>query len=422
MKDDTRLLVFLIDALGHRLARETGAFDFLPHDDGPVKSVCGYSSACLPSLLTGRLPVEHGHWGMYLRDPRRSLFRKTRPVTRIVSGLLGHDYLARRIVSRALRASGVDGYFSLYDIPLGLLSQFDLCQKRDIYAPGGLAPHETPFDVAEQLALPWRGWAWQISESERRKLFAEALDAGEARFLFFYSPLLDSVCHEHGTRSREARACLADLAGFVDEMRARAKRNAEARVLVCGDHGMADVRTSVDLMTPLFELPLRMPRDFLAFLDATMIRVWYFRDGARERVEGLLARSSAGRILSDEECAREGILFDDRRYGETIYLAHPGTMFVPSFMGRAALRAMHGYHPDDVDSDTIVRADFAHPQAASILDIGPMISNELRALAGATAGATAGAMTGAAAVETAGATTGTKAGAIHARDAERAPS
>ena len=389
------LLVFLIDALGHRVAAESRAFAFLPFGGGPVASVCGYSSACIPSLLTGKLPAEHGHWAMYLRDPHHSVFRRYRALAAVVSGLLGRDYLARRLIARGLRASGIRGYFSLYQIPLTLLPQFDLCEKDDPFAPGGLAPWETFFDAAQRLGLPWRGWHWRTPESERRRLFAEALDAGAARLLFFYTPLFDAVAHDAGPHSAPARACLEDLAAFIVEMLARAaRRHSEVRLLVCGDHGMAEVTGVHDLLTPLSALRSRMPQDFLFFADSTMIRAWYFREGARAAVEALLGASSAGRLLGDDECRRLGVFFPDRRYGETVFLAHPGIMLVPSFMGTAPLRAMHGYHPEHEDSSTVLLANYAHSPVESILEIGPLITSEVHAMVGAPA-ARANALAGA---------------------------
>jgi len=368
------LLVFMIDALGFRIARESGSFEFLEAPDGPVASVCGYSSACIPSLLTGRPPVDHGHWGMYLRDPERSPFRRYRPLIRILAGALGCDYLTRRILVRALWHAGIRGYCSLYQIPL--------CEKHDLYAPGGVVPFETPFDAAERLGLPWKAWAWRTPEAERRAQLAAAIDAGRAAMLFLDSPEFGGVGHAACTRSEAARACLRETAGFVAAMLARAERTYdEVRLLVFGDHGMADVVGVHDLQRPLEALGLRSPEEVLYFIDSTMVRVWSFRAGVRERVEALLAEARCGRILTDEECADLGVLFPDRRYGETIFLADPGQIFVPSFMGDSAPRGMHGYHPADIDSNTILLGNFAHGPVRSIMDIGPLLTRELEAVA-----------------------------------------
>jgi hypothetical protein len=376
------LLVVLVDALGHRIVREHGAFEFLQAADRPVVSICGYSSACMPSLLTGRTPAEHGHWAMYLRDPENSVFRRFRPLISLTSGRLGRHGFTRRWIQRAL-ARKIGGYFNLYEIPPALLPHFDVCEKLDLFAPGALRPHETPIDAAVRCGVPWQAWGWQTPEEARRAALLRALRRGEHGFLLFYTPLLDAVMHARGTRSEAARACLRDLEVFVREalvVAGRAYR--EVRLLLFGDHGMADVRGAHQILNVIRELDLRVPEECLAFVDSTMARFWYFRDGLRARVEERLGALPYGWVLPDAECERLGVLFPDRRYGETIFMTHAGEVLVPSFMGRSVPAAMHGYHPDHPDSDTILLGNFDVPRLAGIREIGPWLIREIEAGAG----------------------------------------
>ena len=46
-------------------------------------------------------------------------------------------------------------------------------------------------------------------------------------------------------------------------------------------------------------------------------------------------------------------MFEDQRYGEDIFRLEPGVQIAPSDMGKDALPGMHGYTPDDKDSDAI---------------------------------------------------------------------
>ena len=50
-----------------------------------------------------------------------------------------------------------------------------------------------------------------------------------------------------------------------------------------------------------------------------------------------------------------GVLFEDRRYGEVIFLLHPGWMISQSdFNGPGWMPAgMHGYDPADAHSDAV---------------------------------------------------------------------
>jgi hypothetical protein len=43
-------------------------------------------------------------------------------------------------------------------------------------------------------------------------------------------------------------------------------------------------------------------------------------------------------------------LFEDRYFGELIFLVKEGVLIVPSHMGERPIRAMHGYHPSDPHS------------------------------------------------------------------------
>jgi hypothetical protein len=376
------LLVFMIDALGHRIVRDSGFFGDLQAPDGPIPPVCGYSTACIPSLLTGRRPVEHGHWAMYRHDPERSVFRPYQPLIQLGSGLLGRDWWTRRLVQRAV-ARRVGGYFSLYEIPLRLLPQFDLCEQRDIFAAGAFPGLGTPFDLARDLGLPHRVWSWRTPEEQNRRELAQALATNESAMLFFYSPKLDAVMHARGTRSDEAHAALADFARLVHEScRAAERAGREVRLLVFGDHGMADTRAVHDLLSPVQALGRRVPEELLYFIDSTMGRFWFPDPAARAPIEELLSSQAGGRVLGPAELEELGILFPDGHYGELCYLAEEGVVLAPSFMGRTAPQAMHGYHPGGVDAATILLANFDHRPVRSIRDIGPLLMDELRALAG----------------------------------------
>ncbi len=377
------LLVFLIDALGYELTQGGRWFEHLGRRDGPVESVCGYSSACIPSILTGLLPAQHGHWAMYLRDPARSVFRRYKPIIWLLDGLLRRPYATRRVLSRWLRRSGITGYFSLYEIPPRLLPQFDLCEKRSIFEPGGISAAASVFDIALRLGLRWRSWYWKSPEEENRRQMLSALEEGRDDFLFFYTPRLDALMHAHGTRAPEVATALEDLDGFIAHcLEVAHRRYGEVRALVFGDHGMADVLEVHDIMTSLEALGLRVPRDLLWFVDSTMARFWFFDPAARDKVESVLEDLDFGRILDAEEMERLGIRFSDDRYGEMVFLLREGHILVPSFTAREPVAAMHGYHPEEPGSATVVFSNFEHELIGSITTIGRTLVAQLQWLLG----------------------------------------
>ena len=76
MSRSLSIFVF-IDALGWRIYRRHQA-RFLSgelHTREPLGTVFGYSSTCDPTIITGRLPPEHGHFSFFVYDPAHSPFR-----------------------------------------------------------------------------------------------------------------------------------------------------------------------------------------------------------------------------------------------------------------------------------------------------------------------------------------------------------
>jgi len=125
----------------------------------------------------------------------------------------------------------------------------------------------------------------------------------------------------------------------------------EVRLFICSDHGMATVHTHVDLMSRVEALGLKFGRDYTATYDSTMGRFWFHSPAARERITALLAQIPEGRILGKQELETLGCDFEGDQYGELIFLMNPGVLIVPSHMGLTPITGMHGYHPDDPDSD-----------------------------------------------------------------------
>jgi hypothetical protein len=103
-----------------------------------------------------------------------------------------------------------------------------------------------------------------------------------------------------------------------------------------------------------------------------MGRFWFFRERARKELSELLNSLPCGRILPDDELRQLGILFPDRRYGEMIFLLHPGWLIAASdFQVRGwTPSGMHGYHPDDRYSDAVFLSNRKPPRGIhSIIDV-----------------------------------------------------
>ena len=74
---ESKLSLFVfIDALGWNIYRRQSArllADELQTAQ-PMNTILGYSCACDPTILTGQLPQEHGHFSFFQFAPHRSPF------------------------------------------------------------------------------------------------------------------------------------------------------------------------------------------------------------------------------------------------------------------------------------------------------------------------------------------------------------
>lgn len=349
------VLVFLIDALGWEIVERFGFGKDAFAIRGPLGTVLGYSSAAIPSLLSGRTPAEHGSWSMFRRADAGGAFSFLSRAPRIPHAL---EWRARRWVRRYADArSKVGSYYDLYEVPLHLLHRFDLGQKGDPFQPGGLSC-ETVFDWMQREGIRYRLWYYRTAEAENFAGAEEAL-GGDADVLFVYTAELDALMHRVGTFDESVAARLRRYRSFVDAMRRTARaRGVSLTTVVLSDHGMTDVARVVDPWSAMETSERRLGQNFLAFLDSTMVRVWGDA-GAVDAAERALGEN--GRRVGDDELRALGCWFPAHEYGETILLANPGTLIVPSFMGSSAIAAMHGYHPDDAFSKGCFLSDATSP-------------------------------------------------------------
>jgi hypothetical protein len=362
-----RLAVLLVDALGWELAARTPGFAAGLPERRRLETILGFSSGALPTLFTGRLPSEHGRWLMYRRAGSASTpFRGFRWLG-LLPPRLRRSWKLTMLLTRLVARRGVRGYFSLYQIPRELLEEFDLAERDDIFVPGGL-PGDSLWDVVERSGLRWRGWNWRTPEPEALGAMEQALAHGPEDFLFCYTAALDEALHHEGPGGAGARERLASYdAWLTRNAHAARQRGEELRLVLLSDHGMLDVRETVDVAGVLDGLPCRWPRDYVPFLDSTFARFWWRSAEARGQVRAALEGVRGGRWLEDGELARAGALFTAREYGEDIYLLDPGVLMVPSFMGSRPLAAMHGY-------------DAAHPEMAALLLADHPVPDDVRHL------------------------------------------
>ncbi|HWI59145.1 MAG TPA: alkaline phosphatase family protein, partial [Bacillota bacterium] len=345
MKAVLPLFIF-IDACGWEIIKDDSfAREFAPCRKR-LASVFGYSSACVPSILSGRWPAQHRNWSYFVYDPPRSPFKSLRPL-RWLPARLTSRRIFRRWLSRFIKAQlSFRGYFDLYNIPFKYISLYDFTEKKSPLQPGGMNQGPNIFDYLQARSIPYHVSAPEKGEEANLAALISDIKAECIDFAFLYWPGLDGLLHMVGNQSPQIAPKLRSYEKWIQTLLAAAREHyAEIRLYVFSDHGMANCDELLDLKRTIEALPLRMSEDYAVVYDSTMARFWFFNDQARTRITNCLQNVPQGRIVPDIELEELGALFPDRYFGELIFLVKEGVLIVPSHMGERPIRAMHGYHP-----------------------------------------------------------------------------
>jgi predicted AlkP superfamily pyrophosphatase or phosphodiesterase len=363
MKPFLPLFVF-VDACGWEIIKDRPFARTLAPERRRLRSVFGYSSACIPSILSGRWPASHRNWCYFVYDPAHSPFRGLRHLRWLPRALTSRRFFRHRL-SRLLKVHlKFRGYFDLYNIPFEYISLFDFSEKKNPLQAGGLNAGPNIFDYLQERGIPYH--VSDPTRSERQNLDALLADLTAERidFAWLYWPDLDGVLHRVGNTSPEVPAKLAAYEPWLAELMAKAREHyREVKLTIFSDHGMANCDRLLDLRAQIEPLGLRFGEDYAAVYDSTMARFWFFHAEARRLVTARLQTVDLGRIVPDAELQALGAFFPDRYFGELIFLVEEGVLIVPSHMGERPIRAMHGYHPDAPHSYASLLTNYGHVPA-----------------------------------------------------------
>ncbi|HXM20966.1 MAG TPA: alkaline phosphatase family protein [Terriglobales bacterium] len=346
----TLSIFVLIDALGWKYLEGREFLDDLLPYRTPLRTVLGFSSGAIPTILTGEHPSKTGHWNLFYYDPENSPFGWVRHLQFLPDRILDNRISRKLIQETGKRLLGLGPLFDCAVSPR-LLPWFNWVERRNIYDEHGIVGAPSIFDQLSGQGIPYRVYTYHHgSDAHILRQVESDLSSRTSSFFFVYLSEMDMFLHLHcnepasiGERIRWYESQLRKLFALAQNI------DQNATFTVISDHGMTPVRNKYDILGDIESLHLRTPDDYLAVYDSTMARFWFFNEFSRSAVHSVLQEVSCGHVLSQEELRRFGVWFEDRRFGEAIFLLDPGWLFSRSdFNGTGWSPAgMHGYHPDD---------------------------------------------------------------------------
>ena len=371
-------IFILIDALGWEFIKNRPFLNDIATTKMPVKSILGFSSGVIPSILTGKYPQEHKHWSLYYYSPKTSPFGWTKALLWLPDSIL-NTRLTRKIIEEiSKRLMGYTGYFETYLIPIKQLHLFDICEKKNIYAPKGMDKTESIFDILQMNKVDYRSFTYPLKDKEILAKAKESLKNDRSNFYFLYLSEFDALLHSSCGNNTKINQAIDSYEEEIKELYQTAKnRSQEINLYIFSDHGMAQVNNSEDLKSNIEKLGLKVPNDYVAFYDSTMARFWFYNDAAKDTITDLLNFKNYGRILTNEEIGTLGLDFTDNMYGETIFLMNTGTIINPSYMGNKAPQGMHGYDIQDKSMNASLISNQKIEEITDVKDIFKIMYNSI---------------------------------------------
>lgn len=377
------LVCILVDAFRHDYVSErTTPFLHSLAQDGwsaPLRPILGYSDGIRATIFTGRYPDQHGYWMEYGMRPETSPWRWARTFTaadRIPSdlvlrgGKMALSMSAMRVLARRRRLAHMD----LRNVPFRALPYLDLTLHVPMTSPRALG-HPTMFDRCREAGV--RFAYLDASKISRQTLLLRAATLpDDIGLVFVYLHQVDMASHLFGLDSQRFQRSLRDTDELTRQTVAAIRgRFPDAPALVFSDHGMSRITEQHGI--PRLHRHPGFPKDFLFALDATMVRVWYWKDNPalREELRDIVASTYRGHWLSEQELGSFHLRFDSRLYGDEMFLLEPGNAIFPNFHSYIRPKAMHAYDPADPDQLGILIAPGAVQRPAEpleMVDIEPM--------------------------------------------------
>jgi len=349
-------VLFLVDAFRHDyLSEENTPFLWKSAQKGehyehvvPSLGFCERSE-----ILSGLKPAETGFFTAIGYDPEDSPFRRFK-YTLLLETFFPNAF--RRFIQKF--SNGM----RTYKIPSSLLSFWNLTEdKADIRSNVAL-PYETIFTLMKNagkeyyynsftaLNLPPNG-----TDQDRMKMALNNASDLKYEFFLIYISAPDLLGHEYGPDSYELRHGMhlmdKELKSFTESF---IEKRPESNFIFLGDHGMIEVKSNIDVGSELLSLAsnlnMKSKKDFIYFLDSTLLRVWFLSKQAKEVFEKVLRRlpllSNNGLFIEETFAKQHHIPWNDKRYGDLIWLAYEGNLIFPDFFHREKpYKGMHGYEP-----------------------------------------------------------------------------
>lgn len=265
------------------------------------------------------------------------------------------DKITRKLFLKAIRAYCKAPTLSLAGVPYHMLSNFSFPMQYEMDHPKFCAT-DSIYDLLRNEQKEWLfhcnpGHKVDISDVVKRA--KEDLHEPK-QFAFFLIGNLDRIGHKYGPNSPELSNELSIVdRGIKEVVNCALSRFDEVSLVIIGDHGMVEVTKTLDIKGIFKGLKSKFGKDYIYFLDSTMVRFKIFTQEARNEIKEALLDVKDGHMLDEDEIGRYHLNYGHTKFGDIIFVVDPGVLVFPSYYDtRTPVKGMHGYLPENTEQQS----------------------------------------------------------------------
>jgi predicted AlkP superfamily pyrophosphatase or phosphodiesterase len=163
---------------------------------------------------------------------------------------------------------------------------------------------------------------------------------------------LDSLGHNYGPTSFKVQERLL----LFDKLVATLLNSISDRVFLIffSDTGMVPVKGYVDILSMLTKLPLKICKDYILFVDSTIVRFWFKNQNTKQRIQIFLSEIKQGKVLESSTLRSLHVPYSIE-YGDLVFALDEGYVFYPDFFrSHQKVRGMHSYYAVTYDNPVLL--------------------------------------------------------------------
>jgi predicted AlkP superfamily pyrophosphatase or phosphodiesterase len=343
---NTLEITIIVDGLGWEHMSKVPVFKSILPFQKPLKTVLGFSSSAIPTLLTGKSAEDHGMWNLFKvvneEDSDFPLFKMD------ILRNTQNKYMRKAGLVINKKVANFNGYYQVYDIPAWKLPRIKICESKNIYSLNGIPGSDTLLDRWDKAQRKWVCRSYKDGLSDMKILEKTLIDIQDVQLerALLYLCEFDAFGHANALNPELMLEKASDYAnkisGLIQKLDSLKR---PYKVNVISDHGMVPRRGEVNVRQALAKLPYKDGIDYWAVLDSTMARFYVTSPSVTEAIKESLT-DLPGSFLTEEDKTKYKIRFNGQ-YGEILWMIDTGLQIVPSDMGRISCNGMHGYEPSD---------------------------------------------------------------------------